>query len=182
MYNLQKKIDLKQKELAELNQEKIKLEKLATDLEERLSQTMIFDKNRYQMDWGLVKTLASDTQTAQLVDDIFNMRYQNVRWKLGGTSPETGFDSPSFAAYLLIKKNKWLDIDFSKRYRLRELVPKTNNPKTGDLVFYDTGYTMFYFKDRSGHPFCIGMTPLGIVALEINFGPRFLNYGRIDYN
>ena len=181
LYQLQDKVDEKQRELTELVQEKMRQEKRVKDLEEILSQTMDFDKNRFQLDWGLSKTLASNAATAQIVDDIFAMRFRNVRWKLGGTNPETGFDSPSFAAYLLVEKHKILDIDFADRYRLSELLPKTDNPRPGDLVFYEAGYTMFYFKDRSGHPFCIGMTPLGIVALEIDFGPKLLHYGWVEY-
>ena len=123
---------------------------------------------------------AANSYTAALVSDLFEMRYQNVRWELGGTSPESGFDSPSFAAFLLIK-NQILDIEFKDRYRLREVIPETDSPRPGDLIFYDTGYTMFYFRDRTGTPFCIGMTPLGIVAMQLQFGPRLLGYGRVEY-
>lgn len=188
LYDLRKDISLKREEILSLRQESATLESKVQslegtiqELEKHISDTMVFDRHRYQVDWGISKSLASNSRNAQIVDDIFSMKYQNVPWKLGGTSPETGFDSPSFAAYLLIRKNKIIDVDFSDRYRLRELIPPADRPKNGDLIFYDTGYTMFYFKDRTGHPFCIGMTPLGIVALEIEFGPRLLGYGRVDY-
>ena len=181
LHRLTRRVETKQQELAEITQEKEHEEKRVRELEDILRQTMDFDKHRYELDWGLSKTLASNAYTAALVDDIFAMRYQDVRWELGGTSPEKGFDSPSFAAYLLIVKNEILDIDFKERYRLRELLPGTDSPRPVDLIFYDIGYTMFYFRDRSGVPFCIGMTPLGIVALEINFGPRLLGYGRVEY-
>lgn len=195
LFDLRKDISLKRQEISSLRQESAALEGKVqslegtihtlegtiTDLEQRISDTMVFDRHRYQVDWGISKSLASNQRNAQIISDIFEMKYRNIPWKLGGTSPETGFDSPSFAAYLLIRKHRIIDVDFSKRYRLRELIPPTESPKNGDLIFYDTGYTMFYFKDRSGHPFCIGMTPLGIVALEIEFGPKLLGYGRIDY-
>jgi len=179
--DLQDSIDLKQQELAEINIEKSQLIGEVKELEVRLQQTMSFDKNRYQIDWDTRKMLASDHETSRLLDDIYDMVSQNVPWKRAGTSPESGFDSPSFAAYLLIKKYKILDVDFSQRYKLRDMIPETDDPKNGDLAFFDTGYTMFYFRDQSGHPFCIGMTPLGIAAVEIDFGPRLLKYGRIDY-
>ena len=185
---LQKQIDKKQAqftkishELLSITEEKIKYKIQVKELEKRLQETMVFDKNRYQMDWKRSKSLASNYHTARLVSDLYNMKYEGVNWKLGGTLPETGFDSPSFVAYLLIKEYKTLDIEWKDRYKLRDLLPRTTNPKNGDLIFYDTGYTMFYFKDRSGHPFCIGMTPLGIVALEIEFGPRLLHFGIVDY-
>ena len=108
------------------------------------------------------------------------MKEREVNWKLAGSSPTEGFDSPSFAAYLLQKHNL-LSIPFSERYNLRELIPETTNPVVGDLIFYETGYTMFLFEDRFRHPFCVGMTPAGIVALEINFGPKLLKYGKVKY-
>ena len=49
------------------------------------------------------------------------------------------------------------------------------------MIFYDTGYTMFYFSDERGHAFYVGMTTAGIVALEIEFGPRLLGYGKVSY-
>jgi hypothetical protein len=31
------------------------------------------------------------------------------------------------------------------------------------------GYVLFYYLDREGRPFVIGMTPMGIAALEPEF-------------
>lgn len=158
------------------------LEKHIHELEVRIEETMVFDRNRYQMDWTNAKSLLSVSTSKQerLILDIIGMKMDGVGWKLNGYSPEDGFDSPSFAAWLL-NKNELLRIEPPQRYRLPEMLPETENPRIGDLVFYDSGYAMFYFRDRYGHPFCIGMTPLGIVALEINFGPKLLRYGRINY-
>jgi len=158
------------------------LEKHIHELEVRIEETMVFDRNRYQMDWANAKSLlsGSDSRQERLILDIIGMKMEGVGWKLNGYSPEEGFDSPSFAAWLL-NKNELLRIEPSQRYRLPEMLPETDNPRIGDLVFYDSGYAMFYFRDRYGHPFCIGMTPLGIAALEINFGPKLLRYGRVNY-
>ena len=158
------------------------LEKHIHELEVRIEETMVFDRNRYQMDWTNAKSLlsGSDSRQERLILDIIGMKMEGVGWKLNGYSPEEGFDSPSFAAWLL-NKNELLRIEPSQRYRLPEILPETDNPRKGDLIFYDSGYAMFYFRDRYGHPFCIGMTPLGIAALEINFGPRLLKYCRVNY-
>jgi len=196
LHNLQRKITQKQTELSDKTKEIYRLENnmnelkfqinqksnIINELENRIRYTTVFDKNRYQLDWTNSKFLASSLQTWKLAEEIFKLRNQNVLWKLNGISPETGFDSPSFAAYLLIKF-KVPSVNMSNRYNLRELLPVTDNPITGDLIFFEAGYTMFYFRDhyKSDHPFCIGMTPLGIVALELNFGPRLLNYAHINY-
>ncbi len=158
------------------------LERNIHELEVRIEETMVFDRNRYQMDWTNAKSLLSVSTSKQerLILDIIGMKMEGIGWKLNGYSPEEGFDSPSFAAWLL-NKNDLLRIEPSQRYRLPEMLPETDNPRIGDLVFYDSGYAMFYFRDRYGHPFCIGMTPLGIAALEINFGPKLLRYGRVNY-
>ena len=158
------------------------LENNVNELEVRIKETTVFDRNRYQMDWTNAKSLLSVSSSRQerLILDIISMKMDGVGWKLNGYSPEDGFDSPSFATWLL-NKNKLLQIEPSQRYRLPEMLPETDNPRIGDLIFYDSGYAMFYFRDRYGHPFCIGMTPLGIAALEISFGPRLLKYCRVNY-
>jgi hypothetical protein len=185
---IEKKVELEQtvvileKNRADLENTIGSLKRNVNELETRIKETTVFDRNRYQMNWDNAKMLLSSANPKQerLIIDIIEMKYSGVGWKLNGYSPEAGFDSPSFAAWLL-NKNGLVRIEPSQRYRLPEILPETDNPRTGDLVFYDSGYAMFYFRDRNGHPFCIGMTPLGIAALEINFGPRLLRYGRVNY-
>lgn len=179
--DLQNKIDIKQVEYDKLSLEKTALEDSVKELSERVRKTMLFDVKKYNINWRISKTLASTPRITALIDEIREMVYDyNPSWKLGGTSPESGFDSPSFAAYILIKKLNVLDISFGERYKMTDIIPATDDPRPGDLIFYDGGYAMFYMKDR-GHPFCVGMTPLGIASLEIDFGPRLIKYGRIDY-
>jgi hypothetical protein len=184
-----------QKELATINQslevakeeaehfakEATELKQTLNEVEEQLRQSTNFVRRVFQIDWGDAKILGSRyPRQSELLFHILEMRDQGVGWKLGGTSPEEGFDSPSFAAYVL-EQHHLLNVPFSERYRLRELMTPTPDPQVGDLIFYDTGYTMFFFKDARGNPFCVGMTPVGIVALEIEFGPRLVGYGKVDY-
>ncbi|HBE40174.1 MAG TPA: hypothetical protein DDW27_03055 [Bacteroidales bacterium] len=185
---IEKKVELEQT-VVSLERNKVNLENTihnlernVNELETRIRETTVFDRNRYQMNWDNAKMLLSGAGYKQerLIIDIIEMKYSGVGWKLNGYSPDVGFDSPSFAAWLL-NKNEILLIEPSQRYRLPELLRETDNPGIGDLIFYDSGYAMFYFRDRNGHPFCIGMTPLGIVALEINFGPRLIKYGKLKY-
>jgi len=186
---IEKKAEL-EKTVVSLERNKANLEKNIHDLqsnvnelETRIAETTVFDRNRYQMDWTNAKSLLSSIYSSRqerLILDIIRMKTDGVSWKLNGYSPEDGFDSPSFAAWLL-NKNELLRIEPAQRYRLPEMLPETDAPRIGDMVFYDSGYAMFFFKDRYGHPFCIGMTPLGIVSLEINFGPKLIKYGRVNY-
>lgn len=169
-------------QIIEAHQEVIRYERMVAELEKHLRESTQYVRHLVQLDWSNVKVLYSRyPRQADILEEILRMRNDEVKWKLGGSSPAEGFDSPSFAAYLL-ERNDLLPIPFSERYRIQELMPRTSNPEVGDLIFYDTGYTMFYFEDRYNRPFCVGMTPAGIVALEIRFGPRLLGYGIVDYS
>jgi hypothetical protein len=64
---------------------------------------------------------------------------------------------------------------------LQKALPRRSKPLVGDVVFYQAGYTMFYYEYRGGSPFVIGMTPLGVLALKPDFAP-VISYGAVDYN
>jgi len=167
--------------LSTLRKERQKLQSDVDSLQVLLEETMGLTSHRHEIEWDEAKMLASSAATFNLIDRLFRYRNQGISWKLGGNTPEEGFDSPGFAAYVLSQLNTNPQIEPGMRYTLRNRLASTNTPHLGDLIFYDTGYAMFYVRDRDGQPFCIGMTPMGIVALDINFGPQLLGYGRIEY-
>lgn len=126
-----------------------------------------------------IKSLANTgdyLQSEMLAEMLFDHR--NARWNPGGYSPEEGFDSPSYATFMLEKYFLLPGPGFELRYQLREVLPSANEPNIGDVVFYERGYTMFYYEDENGDPFVVGMTPLGVLALEPDFIP-VLGYGRV---
>jgi cell wall-associated NlpC family hydrolase len=169
--------------LERARKEAVELRENLGKLEEQLRQSSNFAKHMVDVDLGDTKSLAShhDLQPQAIVlERIIAMKDAGVAWKLGGRSPNEGFDSPSFAAYI-IREFTSHDVPVSGQSRLRQSLTPVSSPGIGDVVFYETGYTMFYFKRRNGRPFCIGMTPVGIVALEIDFGPKVLGYGRVEY-
>lgn len=152
------------------------------ELEERLRGSTNFVRHVFQLEWGGTKWLASTyPRQSEVLLFISQKRDEGVGWKLGGRSPDEGFDSPSFAEYVLTE-SALLDVPLSERYPLQRLDPRTGEPEVGDLIFYEMGYTMFYFEDEGRHKFCVGMTPVGIVALEVEFGPAILGYGKVDYS
>src|SRR5207249_3726770 len=109
----------------------------------------------------------------RLLEKILVLRNQGTRWTLGGKSPPEGFDSPGFAAFVLQETNH---LPFSAqgaagqmRRMLGDRLTPVQQPEAGDLVFYRTGYVMFYFKDPQNRPFVVGMTPFGITALNPQF-------------
>jgi hypothetical protein len=56
--------------------------------------------------------------------------------------------------------------------RLFDTLPAAGSPEPGDLVFYPSGYVLFWYVDQRNQPFVIGMTPSGIIALEPDFAQR----------
>ena len=45
-------------------------------------------------------------------------------------------------------------------------------PKQGDIILYNGGYAMFYFRDSNNVEFVLGMTFRGIVALKADCGAK----------
>jgi len=169
-----KELELSRTQVSELNQ-KLKI------LKHQLGEATNFVKNIYEIDWTNAKYLASlYPRQARVLFYVREMQNKNVKWKLKGKTPEEGFDSPSFCAYILDKLRITENL-MKKRYDLLNFLAPIESPRVGDLIIYENGYTMFYFEDRLGQPFCIGMTPVGIVSLKINFGPKLLGYRKINY-
>ena len=72
---------MKRQEISSLRQEgaalegKVQsLEGTIQELEKRISDTMVFDRHRYQVDWGISQALASNYRNAQIRSDIFEMK------------------------------------------------------------------------------------------------------------
>jgi hypothetical protein len=128
------------------------------------------------IDYVNAKELASRFPGSEtLLLDILDLRQRRIKWKLGGQTPQEGFDSPSFATFILKQKRaSGLELKSGESVLdasrdLYNRLPATNQPKTGDLAFYPAGYAMFYFQDQREGNFVLGMTPFGITALKADF-------------
>ncbi|MBI3078710.1 MAG: C40 family peptidase [Deltaproteobacteria bacterium] len=155
------------------------------DAEARLKEATEFGRYIHPIDFVDVKMLFSRyPQEARVLERILNLRERGAKWRLGGQSPTEGFDSPSFAAFILRELNlpggdvrPGVNLEATSR-RLWERLPSAPQPRVGDLVFYPAGYALFYFVDQKQRPFVIGMTPFGIAALEPNFA-KVVGYRRV---
>lgn len=150
-------------------------------LEESFEFAVNYKDKRFEMGYAADKEMYSvyPRQTQMLTEVRHLIEEDAVKWKLGGSSLEEGFDSPSFATYL-INKFSSTQIPKDKTYRLDDYLTKVQQPRVGDLVIYETGYSMIYFRSR-GKPFVIGMTPVGLASLQLDFGPRRIGYYRVEY-
>jgi hypothetical protein len=146
------------------------------EAQKTLSEAVNLSRAVRTIEYGNAKELASRFPGSEsLLLDILDLRQRRIKWKLGGQSVPEGFDSPSFAMYVL-KQKRASGIELQPGESLSEAshslydkLPPTTQPRTGDLVFYPAGYAMFYFADPREGPFVLGMTPFGITALKSDF-------------
>ena len=146
------------------------------EAQKALSEAVNLSRGVRTIDYGNAKEFASRFPGSEsLLLNILDLRQRRTKWKPGGQSPQEGFDSPSFAMYILKQKRAsgielraGESLSDASRSLYEKLAPATQ-PRTGDLVFYPAGYAMFYFADPREGPFVVGMTPLGIAALKSDF-------------
>lgn len=163
-------------QVATLKTELRKTRKELEDARERLAETFEMSRFEHPVDPVDLKTIFSRfPKQARALELMLDMQRRGVGWHLGGQIPEVGFDSPSFAAFVL-KKLKALDSAtgpqdslLSRSRKLFSQLEPVDQPGVGDLAFYPAGYVLFHFLDQGNKPFVIGMTPAGIVALEPDF-------------
>jgi len=180
------------RQAAESRGQVARLETQITDLQAKLGETEARLKEatelgRYihQIDFVDVKAFFSlYPQQAPVLERILELRQRGVKWHLGGQTPTEGFDSPSFAAFILRELNlPGGDVRpgenlLATSRRLWDRLPPISQPRVGDLAFYPAGYVLFYFLDQQRRPFVIGMTPFGITALNPDFA-KVVGYRRI---
>jgi hypothetical protein len=147
------------------------------DAQKALSEAVNLSRSVRPIDYANAKELASRFPGSEsLLQNILDLRQRRIKWKIGGQSPQEGFDSPNFAMYMLRQKRAsgielrpGESVSSDAGRSLYDKLPPTTQPQTGDLVFYPGGYAMFYFADPREGPFVLGMTPFGIAALKSDF-------------
>jgi len=145
------------------------------EAQKALSEAVNLSRSVRTLDYANAKELAGRFPgNESLLTDLLDLRQRRIKWKVGGQTPQEGFDSPTFAMYMLRQKRapgielKTGETLSDASRSLYEKLPATTQPKTGDLAFYPSGYAMFYFADPQGS-FVLGMTPFGIAALKSDF-------------
>jgi len=146
------------------------------DSQKALSEAVNLSRAVRTLDYANAKEFASRFPGSEsLVMDLLDLRQRRIKWKHGGQTIQEGFDSPTFALYILKQKRasgievRPGDSLSDASHSLYDKLPPTNQPHNGDLVFFPAGYAMFYFMDPREGPFVLGMTPFGIAALKPDF-------------
>jgi hypothetical protein len=129
----------------------------------------------------VLKDMSADfpAQT-ELLEEILTQQSSGSVWLAGGVGPSE-FDSPGFASYILTQKGLLSGSAEDLHYKLLNTLSSISSPEPGDIVFYEGGYTMFYFRDPyTQENFVIGMTTFGIVAMKFDFAP-IIGIGDVSY-
>ncbi len=133
----------------------------------------------------LKEYLSNYTTQAQVFGYLQEKQYGDVPWNPSGFSETEGFDSPNFALYVLQKYNL-ISPDYQPGTLPWQILPTTSIPENGDIVFYESGYTMFYYKlpveygSSETRECVLGMTPLRVKSLDINFAKQ-LGFLKVSY-
>ncbi len=76
------------------------------DAEKRVQEATEFGRYIHPIDLIDLKVIYSKyPREARILERILDLRQSGVKWRLGGQTPTEGFDSPSFAAFVLRQLN-----------------------------------------------------------------------------
>ncbi|MFZ5879152.1 MAG: hypothetical protein ACOY0R_07270 [Chloroflexota bacterium] len=151
-----------------------------------LNSARAFIRNACTINEEAIKEFMNqETPAVEMLRFLLVMQKENIRWNPGGFSPEEGFDSPDFALYAL--QNLGFLTGYTPGSRPWNILRPTSRLMDGDIVYYDSGYTMFYYNlpvsygSSETRECVIGMTPLGIQAQRIDFAES-PDYLKAPYN
>jgi len=176
--NAQNELNSIENELETVEVELIKTKESNDLLQIKIDQIEDFMDQIVKFDWSDEKIFFSLTRNRKVQNlflTILRMKEREIPWDIGGYDPSTGFDSPSFATFVLVHGDIISPSLKSQRYNLQNNLKAIaeDELKTGDLIIYKTGYTMFYmeFRDKEykRRKVILGMTPAGIRVLEMDF-------------
>jgi flagellar biosynthesis chaperone FliJ len=162
---LQQQISSLTSELARSKEELARSKEQLEHTKQQLADALNLDKYKYNLRMGQLKMMAVETPAAQHVLNVIE-RLSKVPWGLSNT-PSGGYNSPGFAELVLHELGR-----LPPGANLGSLPHDSGAPRLGDIVVYDAGYHLFYFRDHEKQEFVMGMTPLGVLALKYDFGSR----------
>jgi hypothetical protein len=140
------------------------LEAELTRSKQLLTEALNLGRYIYKIDWGELKRMFVENGPAVEVLEVVERLKDKVHWGMSNT-PSGGYNSPGFAKLVLEQLHR-IPADTNLDSLQRDEGP----PNAGDIVVYESGYSLFYFQDHEKRKFVVGMTPLGIVSLNYDFG------------
>jgi hypothetical protein len=161
------------------------------DTQAELDAARVFAQSACLINEESLKEFASNyTLQDQVLIFLLDAQFSgNVPWNPGGFSMEEGFNSPDFALYTLqnaISGSPLVSPDVQPGTPPWNILETTTTPQNGDIAYYQSGYSMFYYElpvsygSRETMKCVIGMTPLGVIAQYLGFAQE-LGFLKVQY-
>ncbi len=131
-----------------------------------LAEAADLKRHVYALNWGETKMMFVEFGDASRILEVITNLESRTHWGLSNTMAG-GYTSPGFAQLVLAQLHK-----LPANGSLAGLPHDSGAPNIGDLVTYEGGYALFYFRDHAQKEFVIGMTPFGVTALTYDFGTK----------
>lgn len=162
----QKALGDSQKALGESQKALTESQSALAESKKALAEALNLGKSVYKLNWGELKMMFVEFGSAAPILDVIAGIKDRTHWGMSN-SPAGGYNSPGFALLVLHKLNK-----IPANGTLAGLARDNGAPNIGDVVVYESGYHMFYFRDHERREFVVGMTPFGVTALNYEFGSK----------
>lgn len=193
------KIESQRKVNNQLLQEKGKLEGEIKVMRSTLDSISKLSKYSVDVSFRDIKPIyGSNPRVALLLGNLIRLKEKDPRFVYDATATagyinKNEYSSPSLMIHVL-RSERLIDGSVENSKELWEYLTKhdtvvdKDSLKTGDIIFYKTGYVMLYIHNEQSGPnhdlqneYCIGMTPLGILTLRPNFA-EMLQIARPRFN
>ena len=161
------------------------------DTQAELDAARVFAQSACPINEESLKDYASDDtpQTMVLIYLLEAQLFDQIPWNMNGFSREEGFNSPNFALFVLQNAMPGYPLvspDVQPGTPPWQILEPTTTPQNGDIAYYQSGYSMFYFElpvsygSTETMKCVIGMTPLGVIAQKIGFAEE-LGFLKVPY-
>jgi hypothetical protein len=159
----QDKVVSLQARVTELNTQVTQSQAQIKALSKQLAEALNLQKQVYNLNWSDLKMMYVDNGSASEILGVIQNLKDHVHWGMSNTAAG-GYNSPGFAKLVLQQLHR-----IPADGELGSLPRDNEPPRVGDIVVYDSGYHLFYFRDHEKREFVIGMTPFGVVSLNYDF-------------
>jgi cell wall-associated NlpC family hydrolase len=151
------------------------------------SKVQSFDNQRKQQ---ILDSVQVDPNRRKALEIAFSLQEKSppIHFKFGGKSPDEGFDTSGYIAYVLSQVGVLKNPETYYSGRLREkFARKEDYGKTdlsglqaGDLIFYEPTTPLFYLDSK----YCLGSVPDGIYIMDketLGDKMTFITYAKVRY-
>ena len=101
-----------------------------------------------------------------------------VKYRLGGTTPRSGFDCSGLTRYAYAKVGKRLPRTAQQQYAVAHKISK-RSARVGDLVFFHSGRSVYHVAVYAGHGYIWHAPKPGKRVAKVKLWTSKVTYGRV---